>query len=115
MVGVNGWVVHRDKGTFGDDIEQYRPERWLEASKEKLNEMNRTMFQFATGNHICLGRNISLLEIYKLVPSVMRTFRVRSTPLWVSDPPLSFTVDNHMRRYRLRMKQQSGRYGMAPM
>ena len=76
VVGVNAWVVHRNRDVFGDDAEEYRPERWLEASKEKLVEMNRTMFQFGTGNHICLGRNISLLEIYKIVPSLLRSFRV---------------------------------------
>ena len=79
VVGVNAWVVHRNKRIFGKDAEQYRPERWLEASEEQLKEMNRTMFHFATGNHICLGRNISLMEIYKLVPSLMRTFRVRGS------------------------------------
>ena len=86
VVGVNAWVVHRNKSIFGEHVEQYRPERWLEASKNKLNEMNRTMFQFAAGNHICLGRNISLLEIYKLVPSLMRIFRVGYPSMFVSDP-----------------------------
>lgn len=84
VVGVNAWVVHSDRSIFGEDVEQYRPERWLNASEDKLKEMNRTMFQFGAGNHICLGRNISLLEIYKLVPSLMRTFRVCCTLFPVS-------------------------------
>ena len=29
IVGINAWVVHRDKGIFGDDAETWRPERWL--------------------------------------------------------------------------------------
>lgn len=29
-VSVNGWVLHRDKSVFGDDVEVYRPERWFE-------------------------------------------------------------------------------------
>lgn len=28
-VGVNPWVVHRDKEVFGDDAESFRPDRWL--------------------------------------------------------------------------------------
>jgi len=79
VVGVNACVVHRNRSIFGEDAEQYRPNRWLDCSEDQLKEMNRTMFQFGTGNHICLGRNISLLEIYKLVPSLMRTFRVCCT------------------------------------
>lgn len=29
-IGVNPWVVHRDTHVFGEDVEQFRPERWLE-------------------------------------------------------------------------------------
>jgi cytochrome P450 len=44
-VALNGWVLHRDRGVFGDDAEEYRPERWLEADKDKLRNMERCMFQ----------------------------------------------------------------------
>jgi cytochrome P450 len=29
-VAVNGWVLHRDRAIFGDDVEVFRPERWFE-------------------------------------------------------------------------------------
>lgn len=29
-VAVNGWVLHRDKSIFGEDVEEFRPERWYE-------------------------------------------------------------------------------------
>ncbi len=35
------------------------------------------MFLFGAGNHVCLGKNIAAMEIYKLVPSLMRAFEVR--------------------------------------
>ena len=35
------------------------------------------MFQFGAGAHICLGQHIALMEVYKLVPSMLRTFEVR--------------------------------------
>lgn len=44
-VSVNGWVLHRHEGVFGKDAETYRPERWLEASREQLRMMERCMFQ----------------------------------------------------------------------
>lgn len=34
------------------------------------------MLQFGAGNHVCLGENIALTEIYKLVPSLLRTDEV---------------------------------------
>lgn len=41
VVGVNPWVVARDKSTYGDDVESFRPERWLEADPEALKLMER--------------------------------------------------------------------------
>lgn len=77
IVGCSAWIIHRRPETFGDDVHCYRPERWLEADKERLNEMNSSMFQFGAGSRTCIGKHISLLEIYKLVPSFLRRFKVR--------------------------------------
>lgn len=41
IVGINPWVVQRDKGVFGDDAEKWRPERWEEASEEGRKRMDR--------------------------------------------------------------------------
>jgi cytochrome P450 len=75
IVGCSAWVIHRRKELFGDDVDYYRPERWLEADKDQLKEMNAAMFQFGAGSRTCIGKNISLLEVYKLVPSFLRRFK----------------------------------------
>lgn len=75
IVGCIPWVVQRDKETFGEDCDTYRPERWL-VDAETTRRMERAMFQFGAGNHVCLGQNIALMEIYKLVPSLIRTYEV---------------------------------------
>lgn len=53
--------------------------------------MEKSMLHFGAGNHLCLGRNISVREMYELVYSLMRTFKV-SIPLWavvvLVKPPL---------------------------
>ena len=88
IVGCSAWLIHLNKGIFGDDADVYRPERWLydeelmqtdigkEAENRRIKEMNGTMFQFGMGSRTCIGKNISLLEIYKLVPSMLRRFEV---------------------------------------
>jgi cytochrome P450 len=76
IVGCNAWVVHRRPEVFGLDVDTFRPERWIEASPEKLKEMKGTMLQFGAGVRTCIGKNISLLEIYKLVPSFLRRFEI---------------------------------------
>ena len=76
IVGCSAWVIHRRQDVYGDDIDSYRPERWLEADKDRLREMNANMFQFGAGSRTCIGKNISLLEMYKLVPAFLRRFEV---------------------------------------
>ena len=43
-IAVNGWVLHRDRPTFGNDADVYRPERWLQ-DPEEAKRMERYMFQ----------------------------------------------------------------------
>lgn len=78
IVGCSAWVIHRRPEIFGKDVEIYRPERWLEANKESKKSMEGCMIHFGMGPRTCIGKNISLLEIYKLVPSFLRRFEVPS-------------------------------------
>ena len=76
VVGVSPGVVQRHKPTFGDDVDSFRPERWLVDDKQELWAMEKAMFQYGAGNHMCLGRHIATMEIYKLVPCLLSTFEV---------------------------------------
>lgn len=76
IVGCSAWVLHKRPETWGEDVDVFRPERWLEAGPERKKEMEGNLFQFGMGSRTCIGKNISLLEIYKLVPSFLRRFDV---------------------------------------
>lgn len=76
IVGCNAWVVHRRPEVFGDDVETFRPERWIEGDEKKIKEMGATLLHFGMGARTCIGKNISLLEIYKVIPTVLRRFEV---------------------------------------
>ncbi|KAI9654563.1 MAG: hypothetical protein M1831_005324 [Alyxoria varia] len=76
IVGCNAWVLHRRPDVFGEDAQEFRPERWLEADAKKLKEMKAAMFHFGAGSRSCIGKNISILEVYKLVPNLLRHFKV---------------------------------------
>ena len=47
-----------------------------EAEERRIREMNGHMIQFGMGSRTCIGKNISLLEIYKLVPPFLRNFEI---------------------------------------
>ncbi|KAF5250384.1 hypothetical protein FANTH_4417 [Fusarium anthophilum] len=77
IVGCSAWTVHRSEDIFGRDSSQFRPERWLEGSDEDNTRMNNFLFSFGGGARTCVGRHISYLEMYKLVPAVLKKFELR--------------------------------------
>lgn len=76
IVGCSPWVIHRREDIFGPETDRFIPERWLNAQPERLKAMEGRMLQFGAGSRTCIGKNISLMEIYKIVPSFLRRFDV---------------------------------------
>ncbi|TVY15514.1 Pisatin demethylase [Lachnellula arida] len=74
IVGINAWVVHHSKEVFGFDTDTFRPERWLDANPDQLRLMEQSSFAFGHGAESCIGKNISILEITKFVPQLLRLF-----------------------------------------
>ncbi|WAO91407.1 Hypothetical protein NCS54_00887500 [Fusarium falciforme] len=56
-VGLNAWVLHNSRDTYGPDPEVFRPERWI--GHERTSIIDSMM-------------NISLLELTKVVPEIVR-------------------------------------------
>jgi cytochrome P450 len=83
QVGMNAWVVHLDP-VFGEDPKNFNPERWLkgdnedeEAYKRRIAAMRRADLTFGHGSRTCVGKNISYLEMYKLIPSLLMKLRLK--------------------------------------
>ncbi|MCJ1466156.1 hypothetical protein MMC07_004775 [Pseudocyphellaria aurata] len=74
VVGLNTWVLHHDKTIFGEDADVYRPERWIESSPDQLKEMKRCMIAFGTGPRACIGKNIAMMEMCKVIPELVRAY-----------------------------------------
>lgn len=67
------YVVQRDADVFGADAHVFRPERWL-GSEEQVAKMDAAMYVFGMGARVCLGKEIALMEMHKLVPEIIRRF-----------------------------------------
>ncbi|KAK0727800.1 cytochrome P450, partial [Lasiosphaeria miniovina] len=86
VVGMNPWVIHRDKAVFGADADEWNPDRWL-ADKGQRVVMERCLLTFGSGHRTCIGKNISYLEIYKLIPTMFARYEVSLAGDW--------SVNNH--------------------
>lgn len=69
-IGINPWVIQRDPEVYPDPA-AFVPERWLTASADHLSRMNQSWIPFGAGRHVCSGKEIAMLEIVKLIPSLL--------------------------------------------
>jgi cytochrome P450 len=84
IVGMNPYVLARNKSVWGEDAEFFRPERWLrdetreteEAYQERLKRMNAADLTFGAGSRVCIGRNLGMMEVYKVVATLVSRYEV---------------------------------------
>ncbi|GAC94497.1 pisatin demethylase [Pseudozyma hubeiensis SY62] len=76
-VGISPYVLHRNPEAFGADAELYRPERWLEGGEEGRKAMERFNMTFGGGSRACIGKNISLMELSKVIPEILLRYDLK--------------------------------------
>ncbi|KAJ5328320.1 cytochrome P450 [Penicillium brevicompactum] len=106
VVGINPAVMHRDKTIFGVDADVFRPERWTQSSEDCIKIMDRHLMTFGYGSRTCIGKNISIMEMGKLIPQIIRHFELE----WASEEPqwnmqTFFFAKQHGLKCRLRSRK----------
>jgi len=76
VVGINPYVLHRDRRIFGADASAWNPDRWLEPREVETKAMEHSLLSFGAGKRSCLGKHIAMLELHKLVPAILLRFNV---------------------------------------
>jgi cytochrome P450 len=71
-IGYCVWGLNRSKEIFGEDADQFRPERWLlddeKTNADRLSAMKRTTeLIFGYGKYQCLGKPVAWMEICKVI------------------------------------------------
>jgi cytochrome P450 len=74
-VTANTYLVSRDKGIYGEDACEFRPERWLE-SEEQTRKFMKYSMTFGYGTRVCLGQHLAKMEMYKAPLQFFREFTV---------------------------------------
>ncbi|KAI0595398.1 cytochrome P450 [Biscogniauxia sp. FL1348] len=94
IVGMNQWVVTRNKDLFGEDADTFRPERWLcgedESEEEyavRVKKMKDSDFSFGGGNRICTGRFLATAELFKVTSTLFSKYDME-----LEDPNQEWTV-----------------------
>jgi cytochrome P450 len=95
-VGMNAWVVHQNRAVFGQDAASFRPERWLQQDWEndhqfarRLAKMKRSDLTFGAGKRSCLGKDVAMLETYKLIATLFLKYEI-----YPVDPGREWEIQN---------------------
>lgn len=97
IVGMNPYVIGRNKNVWGEDAEVFRPERWLRDEareseseyQERLRIMNNSDLAFGAGSRACIGRNLALLEVYKVIATLISRYNIQ-----LADADSEWTIHN---------------------
>ncbi|KAM5359488.1 hypothetical protein ACJZ2D_014423 [Fusarium nematophilum] len=98
IVGMSPYILARNKSVYGDDADEFRPERWLrdeengesqEGFHKRLLLMNQTDLSFGGGSRICIGKHMGLYQTYKVLATLVTLYEIE-----LADPKKEWKVTN---------------------
>ena len=97
IVHWSSFALHRRKDLYGDDAEEFRPERWLDAPDgTKGLRVSWEYIPFNGGPRVCIGQQFALMEVSYLTVRLVREFAsieaVEKRP-WVEKATIVATVN----------------------
>ncbi|KAH9972118.1 cytochrome P450 [Lactifluus volemus] len=69
-------VVHKLKSLWGDDADEFRPERWetIPEAVKAIPSVFSNLLTFLAGPHACIGYRFAIIEIKALLFTLVRSF-----------------------------------------
>ncbi|MET7394203.1 cytochrome P450 [Dactylosporangium sp. NPDC005572] len=94
-------AIHRDPRIWGEDVEEFRPERWLEPDVP-----SRAFLPWGGGAHRCLGATFAHIEMEVILRTVLRHVELRADQ--AADEPMVmrniFALPKHGARVRVERR-----------
>ncbi|KIW23218.1 uncharacterized protein PV07_11436 [Cladophialophora immunda] len=76
VVAINMTALNRDPSVWGDRVDEFRPERWIEVDEAQLSRMERANLSFSAGRRKCIGQHIAWIEMKKFIPELLNRFDI---------------------------------------
>ncbi|KAI3319775.1 cytochrome P450 [Xylariaceae sp. AK1471] len=74
LLSVNPHVMHHNREIWGEDADEFRPERWLE---EGASSREKHWIPWSAGFASCPGQNVAKMEMPKLIATLLRDYSFR--------------------------------------
>ncbi|KAL2063829.1 hypothetical protein VTL71DRAFT_5634 [Oculimacula yallundae] len=72
-VQASAYSLHRNPEIFKDP-EDWKPERWLEATPEQLTQMRRWFWAWGSGGRMCIGSNVAIHTMKFAIGSIYTNY-----------------------------------------
>ncbi|CAE6515556.1 unnamed protein product [Rhizoctonia solani] len=74
VISVPSYSTNRSS-VWGNDAEEFRPERWLEDDSSSLNKY---FVPFSVGPRSCIGRNLAHMEVMLVAATLIRRYQIKA-------------------------------------
>ncbi|KAI0142065.1 cytochrome P450 [Pestalotiopsis sp. NC0098] len=73
-LSINPWVLHHSKELWGDDADDWSPERWL---VEDTAALDKNWIPFGAGFNACPGQHVARMQLSKICATIIRDYDLK--------------------------------------
>jgi cytochrome P450 len=93
-IATYSYCVQRSLSLYGPDADEFKPERWMESEKRNF-ELDAVQATFGVGFRGCMGKDIAMMELHKLLPEIVRRFdfELENPGRYIADGGIAYHKD----------------------
>ncbi|ODM94105.1 Methyl farnesoate epoxidase [Orchesella cincta] len=73
------YTIHHDSKIWGKDVNEFRPERFLNEDKTRVIQ-HEALMPFCVGRRACLGEGLARDTLFQFIASILQTFNIEPDP-----------------------------------